>query len=552
MEAKENDETTDIVAVGSGIGGCATAISSAESGARVVLLEKSAWIGGVTAFSNGKLWIPTTQQSREAGIRDSLPEAQSYIEALGNGAGESQLIERFLRHSVEALEYFERKVGFRARLMPDFADYYFDDVVGSKGTGRYLELPLIKLSELQSLREIFRYLADYSTPVLREERIASRAKPGAGNWVSNDSAAVDEDVIERRKREGWLGEGAALAAWFIRGALAAGVDIRASSPVVSLLFDGSRVSGVHVATPHGQKTIRASRAVILATGGYDWDSDLVRQYEGVLGDRNFGSACPPEITGDGLRLGHDVGGMVAALPSQMNIMQVGVCMKNGSRDQADFRGFTPFFPHSIVVNKKGMRFADEAFHPAMAAAVQMFDGATHGCPNWPAWLITDARGKDAYPIAPNVVGFESADTIAALATHCGIDPQGLTETVERFNAFCALGQDKDFHRGERAYSHYAFWPTEVHSAGPSLGALSQAPYYAVPLYRIAVGVVSAGLKTNEFGQVISIRGTAIPGLYAVGNAAARRDLGVAFQSGIANTRGMTYGYLSGRHAMGVS
>ena len=54
-----------------------------------------------------------------------LPEAQSYIEALGNGAGESQLIERFLRHSVEALEYFERKVGFRARLMPDFADYYF-------------------------------------------------------------------------------------------------------------------------------------------------------------------------------------------------------------------------------------------------------------------------------------------------------------------------------------------------------------------------------------------------------------------------------------------
>ena len=148
------------------------------------------------------------------------------------------------------------------------------------------------------------------------------------------------------------------------------------------------------ATPHGQKTIRASRAVILATGGYDWDSDLVRPVRRRAGRpeilvQRVRQKSPGMVCG----FGHDVGGMVAALPSQMNIMQVGVCMKNGSRDQADFRGFTPFFPHSIVVNKKGMRFADEAFHPAMAAAVQMFDGATHGCPNWPAWLITDARER---------------------------------------------------------------------------------------------------------------------------------------------------------------
>jgi 3-oxosteroid 1-dehydrogenase len=83
-------------------------------------------------------------------------------------------------------------------------------------------------------------------------------------------------------------------------------------------------------------------------------------------------------------------------------------------------------------------------------------------------------------------------------------------------------------------------------ANPNLGPLDKPPYYGIALEPVGVGVNSAGLEINERAQVMHVRGHAIEGLYACGNAAAPLDTGAGYQSGLSNLRGMTWGYIAGR------
>ena len=78
------------------------------------------------------------------------------------------------------------------------------------------------------------------------------------------------------------------------------------------------------------------------------------------------------------------------------------------------------------------------------------------------------------------------------------------------------------------------------------------PYFGVRLVPVGVGINSHGLKTDTNASVVSVRGAPIPGLYAVGNAAALLDIGGGYQSGTSNMRAITWGYIAGRHLMGAS
>jgi 3-oxosteroid 1-dehydrogenase len=90
-----------------------------------------------------------------------------------------------------------------------------------------------------------------------------------------------------------------------------------------------------------------------------------------------------------------------------------------------------------------------------------------------------------------------------------------------------------------------------HQPHPNFGRLEQGPYYAVELSRLASsGIASVGLLTDPHCRVMSWNGQPIPGLYAAGNSVARMDTGALMQSGMSNARGMTQGYLAGRHASG--
>ncbi len=84
---------------------------------------------------------------------------------------------------------------------------------------------------------------------------------------------------------------------------------------------------------------------------------------------------------------------------------------------------------------------------------------------------------------------------------------------------------------------------------PNMGKLEKPPFYGLKLSATNSGVNAAGLKINKNGQVMSVRGEPIKGLYAAGNSAAHIDTGTGYQSGIANLRGIAWGWISAHHAL---
>ena len=90
-----------------------------------------------------------------------------------------------------------------------------------------------------------------------------------------------------------------------------------------------------------------------------------------------------------------------------------------------------------------------------------------------------------------------------------------------------------------------------HKPNPNLGPLVKAPFYAIEMKRMGgTAITSAGLLTDNHGRALGWDDQPIAGLYVAGNSMARMETGAVMQSGISNARGMTYGWLSARHACG--
>ena len=134
--------------------------------------------------------------------------------------------------------------------------------------------------------------------------------------------------------------------------------------------------------------------------------------------------------------------------------------------------------------------------------------------------------------------------LGELARRIGVDADGLSETVERFNRFVAAGHDEDFQRGRMPWSQQASGDLKQKNA--NLGSLSQPPFFAIELKPISGH--SVGLLTNGSGQVIHLRGHAVAGLYACGDVAASLHVGVGYQAGLNLAGGMTFGFMAAQHA----
>ncbi|GAA1518221.1 FAD-dependent oxidoreductase [Nocardioides humi] len=518
--------TVDVVCVGSGVGGCAAAATAAHAGASVLLVEKASLVGGVTAYSGGQVWIPGTRQQAELGITDTVEDGIAYLEELAGGWGDPERTANLVRAAKEALEYFEAEHGFAARVIKDLPDYYYPHFPHAAADGRYVEPEEIDLETLGELG-----------PLLRRSPIGS-----SGGGLGKDG--VDGSVGGRFVQ---MGEG--LAAHFLHAAQRAGVEIWTRSPARELVIEDGRVTGVVVSRDGEDVVVAARKGVVLATGGYDWNPDLVHRFEGVLDAH--GSAAPAGIEGDHLVMAAPAGAAISYQPASRNVMQVGfptgIIDEDGHDLHSSYRAVNP---HEIIVNRSGRRFANESFYPALSAAMQTLDGADHSLPNWPCWLVFDAAYLEVGAArAPSLELAVSGDTIAEVAEAAGIDPVALEETVTRYNAMCAEGRDSEWGRGEQPWSMELFTDSETTADhNPSLGPISRPPFYAARMSRVQFGIGSAGLSVNKDAQVTTYAGDPIEGLYAVGNSAGRDDLGAALQSGVANMRGLAYGYLAGRHA----
>jgi hypothetical protein len=182
-------------------------------------------------------------------------------------------------------------------------------------------------------------------------------------------------------------------------------------------------------------------------------------------------------------------------------------------------------PRSIIVNRAGKRFLNEAGeYNSMAGPFHHLD-PRHGYLNDPAWIVFDDQHLKRYgflgvePDGPVPAWFCQSRDLAELSEKTGIDADGLARTLDAWNENVANESDPDFGRGSSAYDGYWGDNDAATTAGKTLGPIDTAPYYAVPVTVGAMGT-KGGPRTDRDGRVLHVSGEPIPGLYAAGNAMA--------------------------------
>ena len=542
------DIEADVVAVGSGIGGLSAAITAHDNGASAIVLERSGEVGGVTALSQGQVWVSGNHHAAELGIEDSAESGFRYLKRLGMGYTEDEAILNLTVHARVALKYFEDKAGLRMKVIRGCPDYYYGLTNDSVSEGRLLEVepfPAATLGEWQPKTR----LSPQVPYGLTTQDIADRGGLAAmANW--------DYELMAERLTKDERCAGSGLAAYFVKGALDRDIPMHTGVNVEGLIGDGERVIGVRATRDGEELFIKANRGVVIAVSSYERNRKLNKTIGNQL---DLESMLFSTIDGANFRLAGPFGARIARVPE---ITMAGFHVP-GEEDEEGallWRSCMPIIglPHFIVVNRAGKRFGNEGFYRSFYYQTDIIEGTDQTHPNFPCWIIMDSQGREKYAfmsITPDQdwpIGFGVvADTIEEMAQGAGIDPQGLAETIANFNVHAEKGEDPEFGRGKQPWGA---WMTgdKTHTPNPNLGPLVKPPFYAVELSRMgATGIPAAGLVIDRNANVVGWDDQPIPGLYAAGNSAARLETGAVMQSGVSNARGMTYGWLAGLHAAGA-
>jgi 3-oxosteroid 1-dehydrogenase len=541
------DIEADLVSVGSGGGGLAAAITAHDHGASAMVLERTDQVGGVMAYSLGEVWIPGNHLAAELGIEDSPESGYHYVKSLGMGYANDAAVLNQAIHAPVMLRHFEQTIGLKMMVIRNCPDYYYGYSNHALPEGRLLEVEPFPAQVLGEWQEKTR-VSPHVLYGLTHEDIARNG--GSANILRWDFTIMGER-LEKDVR--CLGSG--LAGYFVKGAIDRGIPMHTGFNVKELIGDGERVIGVYATRNGDDLFIKANRGVVVAVSSYERSPTFNK----TLGQQlDAQSIIMPEVDGAHLRLAGMFGARVAKVPdlTMLGFRVPGEELQDRVplwRNAMAFAGLR----HTIVVNRAGRRFANEAFYRSLFFAVDIIDGSTQTHPNFPCWLVLDSQAREKYPLAsimpgqdlPEEVGVKAA-SLSELADRTGIDAEGLAATIATFNGYCQRNDDPEFGRGSVPWGAYVSGD-RFHKPNPNLGPLVKPPFYAVPLSRLASsGIAAAGVVVDEHCRAIDWEGAPIEGLYLAGNSVARLDNGALMQSGISNARGLTHGYLAGRHAAG--
>jgi 3-oxosteroid 1-dehydrogenase len=467
----------DVVVVGSGGGAMTGAFLAAKAGLSTVVVEKTALLGGTSAYSGGACWLPGSQVQQRAGISDSTESAREYLGAILVDPDRTK-VEAFLTHAPELVAELEADPALDFEWLP-FPEYYA--APGRVSFGRSIQPTNVKRADLP-------------------ERVGDLVRP-----------PVERDRAGERGRN-TLSGGQSLIARLLDGFLREGGTVLTELPVTGLVLDGDRVVGVAAMTPEGPVEIRARRGVLVAAGGFEGNAALRAEHD-VPGDVAWTMAPAGTNTGEPIEAGKAIG---AATDYR------GVGWFCPGLEQVDGGGsFTLGFRSGLMVDAHGERYANEAlpydrFGREMAQAPERI----------PSWFVFDSREGGRLPAIAMPEGdpaehlaagtWMQADTIEGLAEKIGVPDESLAATVSRFNGFCETGVDEDFGRGDDEYDTFF-----AGGAGPNkaLTPCTEAPFYAARFVLSDLGT-KGGLVTDERGRVLREDGTHIHGLYAASNSAA--------------------------------
>ncbi|MXZ88480.1 MAG: FAD-dependent oxidoreductase [Dehalococcoidia bacterium] len=533
------DLEVDVAVLGSGASATTAAILAADNGVEVALLERADFVGGTTALSGGVLWLPNNHHMAEAGIEDSREDALAYLDSLSLGMMDRDLVETLVDTGPEMLRYMEENTPVSLHVFEGYPDYHPENPGGKPEGGRSLDNDLFPFEELGPWAERINHQPD--------------AIFFPATMLEIDTKRVDDvppEVMAERRARDMRSTGQALAGSLIKGCLDREIPVHTSTRARELVLDdGDAVVGVRAERDGADYFVKARKAVVIASGGFEWNEELVKAF---LRGPMTAPTSTPENEGDGLLMAMGAGAALGNMSEAWWIPGIHV-----PGDEMRGRTFARLilaertWPRSIIVNRRGKRFMNEAAnYNAVGHAFHTFDPNTFEFINLPAWLIVDSLYQP--PIARHNVGPDApdwirrADTLAELAAQIDVDAAGLEETVARFNEGVARGEDPEFQRGVSAYDSYNGDSLEK-APFTTLGPIEAPPYYAAQIESGALGT-KGGPKTNEKAQVLRATGGVIPGLYAVGNAMAGVTAMVYGGAGGTLGPGMTFGYIAGINA----
>lgn len=535
----ELDSGYDVIVAGAGGGGLAAAIIAARHGARVLLAEKSALIGGTYAYSAGLIWVVANRFAAADGVADSLESGRRHIAALSGGHHVDEVLDSYLSNAAWAIDGLAA-AGVPFEWVPGLADYYAH-LPGGLSEGRYLGSPLFRPDDLPdpAWEPLLVRSPYYSSVPVSHVEVQSWGGFGAqSDW--------DWNLLERRRQEGARGYGMATTGHLLAAALRSRIDIALSTGLDELVRGpGGDVEAVLLRSGGDSRTISVGAGLVLATGGYDSDPELQGRLDPHPPIR---AASYPGTDGSGVRAALAAGASHAVTGGQF---MAPVILRRTPEGPDGELGAMPVnkeigLPGSLVVNGRGHRFADDSYYIALTRAMVRFDHSAMTYANRPAWLIVDGEWLEKYHYRFPMLDPDREDWLVrgddprTLAAAIDVDANTLASTIEVFNRDAATGVDSQFGRGSNPYVRTR---SDLRSAGnPTMRALS-GTLYAIQLDVASMGTLS-GLRIGNRAQVLDTRDAPIGRLYASGNTAANQVGGLWYNSGLANGMGLIFGALA--------
>lgn len=564
------DHSVDVLVVGSGNGGMTAAICAKNmGGGDVLLIEKSPHFGGTSGTSGGGVWVPSNRYAKAAGQQDSFEDAKAYLnDTIPDGLVPEELVDSYLHNSPKMIDYMHNNTSYvRYISLGQYPDYYMTSP-GAKAGHRSMEPEPINKDQLgddlKFLRETHHmmYMLD-RIPMTQTEAHDIMTKARGSNLMLTKLLAkhfLDIPWRLKEKRDRRLTCGSAGTTRLFLSMREKNIPTFFNCALEEIICDNAgKAIGLKTKKDGKDYYIEARKAVILASGGFEQNQAMRDQYLPKPTNTKW-SGGVEENTGDSLR---------AALKhnAKTRLMHgAWWCTTTFAPDEPKPRLsiIEKSMPGSCVVNLKGQRIANESQN-YMAYQLDYFKTHTEESPNYPSYMIFDARFRKEYFVGtllkshmrpdrtlPKSYFDESflaiADDIESLAKKVNIDPAGLKETIENLNSYAQTGKDLEHGRGDTEYDRY--YGDEAVTPNPCLAEIKKAPFYAMRIEPGDFGT-HGGVEINTDAQVLAESGEPIEGLYATGNVAAAI---LPTYPGPGATLGpaMTFAYQAAKHITGYS
>ena len=449
-EKKPEDMTydADVVVVGGGGAGLAAAIEASKAGASVIVVEKQSIVGGATTRSGGKIMAAGTDLQIAAGIDDDADKMYEYLLGVGGDYIDTDKLSAFCDNALDTYNWLETD----------------------------LNVPMQDVEPIHSS--------------ITPNRVTNTL--GGGGMTSGFGGNIIVPMYNEAKKDG--------------------VQFVDDTTVSEITMDGSTPTGCAGTKADGSKITVNAKSVIVATGGYASNKEMVKSYD--ISFDSYVTSVPAGNVGDGIVMLKAIGAETEDYPA-VQVVYTSLTTGVGINEEA-----------GLILSDKGERVANEfTYQYHVGDALAKTDSQK-------AWYIATANDPSPYVhYAMTLDTTVSAGSITELAGLMNVDAAVLQSTIDRYNELAASGVDSDFGKP----SEYMY-PVEGDT------------YYAIELDP-CVTVTFSGIVTNTNSQVLNEQGQPIEGVYAAGEVAFPGLFGTEYPGcGVAITGSIYFGRVAGQQA----